>query len=574
MRGKILTILCAIALSLTLLPNTNAAEEPISPAEAELPEATQGTQPAAMEPETDGNRVLVGLCYGSGTLPGANLKNSVGEGYRFGYLDKDRAFWEVARIGETTISVVKTQNVWYGTPGQYPSYGDEATSDVFVGCWHALVPLEFQSWEEAAGYAESVGGFPAWIDGAYQVRIGAFATKDEAKALADTFGGTVVGTSGYGVSVVRTGTAQVLFQFDGKREDLPLTVLPGQIRGEKTVTYFRGVRYYGGFQYRRFGGGNLTVINVVNMESYVSCLLSQEMSPSWPIEALKAQAVCARNYVEADGRGRHSGFDVCPTTHCQAYPGLGGENERTRQATAETANLRAWYDGKQAHTYYFSSSGGGSEDVKNVWGSSGYPYLCGVIDPYEETVKEQIAYWSTTKTYTATELTEVLNSKGYVNAGIVDVKTELSPTGNVKTLILVDAKGKSWPFVKESGVRNMLGLKSMRYQVERSEQKSETATGTWYTDGGGTLSSMGDVYVIGTGGKVEKVSGDVYVISSSGTQALMESSGQAAEPVFTFHVSGWGHSVGMSQWGAYAMASQGKTFDEILKFYYPGIELY
>lgn len=573
MRRKILTILCAIALTLTVLPGTDAAEEPLPPAEADfLPEVTQAVDPVPPEPETDGNRVLVGLFYGSDALPGANLKNSVGEGYRLGYLDKDRAFWEVGRTGETSISVVKTQNVWYGTPGQYPSYGDEATSDILVGCWHALVPLEFQSWAEAAGYAEGVGGFPAWIDGAYQVRMGAFATKEEAQALADTFGGAVVGTSAYGVSVVKTGTSQVLFQFDGKREELPLTVLPGQNSGEKTVTYFRGVRYYGGFQYRRIGGGNLTVINVVNMESYVSCLLSQEMSPSWPMEALKAQAVCARNYVEADGKGRHAGFDVCPTTHCQAYPGLGGENQRTQQATAETANLRAWYNGALAHTYYYSSSGGGSEDVKNVWGSTGYPYLCGVIDPYEETVKEKIAYWSTTKTYTATELTELLNAKGYVNAGIVDVKTELSPTGNVKTLIFVDSRGKSWPFVKESGVRNMLGLKSMRYQVEKSER--ETSAGAWYTDGGGTLSSMKDVYVIGAGGKAEKVSGAVYVISGSGTQALPEPSGQATEPVFTFHVSGWGHSVGMSQWGAYAMASQGKTFDKILKFYYPGIELY
>lgn len=547
MRQKLLTILCVIALARAMFPGNGEA----------------------LAISADTNRVLVGLFYSDNTLPGANLKNDVGEGYRFGYLDQDRVFVEVGRTRETAISVIKDQTVWYGSPGRYPSYGDDKASDIQVGCWHALVPLEFQSWEEATAYAGETGGFPAWINGAYQVRVGSFAGREEAQALADTFGGTVAEVSSSGVSVVRTGAAQVLFQFDGGK-DFPLTVMPGQDDGEKSVTYFRGTRYYGGFQYRRMDGGNLTVINAVEMEDYISCLLSQEMSPNWPIEALKAQAVCARNYVEADGKGRHAGFDVCSTTHCQAYPGLGGENERTRRAAAETAGIRAWYNGALAHTYYYSSSGGGSEDVRNVWGSIGYPYLCGVTDPYEETVKDKITYWSTVKTCTAAELTELLRSKGYLSSEITDVKTELTPTGNVKSLTFVDSTGKSWPFVKESGVRNMLGLKSMRYWVEKS---GGITTGILYTDSGGTLALPGEVWTIGSGGKTEGVPDKVYAITGAGISEVSVPKADADEAVFTFHVSGWGHGVGMSQWGAYAMASQGKRFDEILKFYYPGVEL-
>lgn len=555
MRRKLLTILCAITMVLTLLPTTAASEG----------------ERADVVP------VLVGLAYGSNALPGANLANDVGSGYRFGYLDKNRDFLQVGYTAETAVSVVKTQNVYYGTDNGYTSYSDAITSAILVGCWHARVPLEFANFEEAEEYARAADGFVAWIDGAYQVRIGAYATREEAQAVADAFGGTVVGTSAYGVSVVRTGTAQVLFQFDGIREDLPLTVMPGLDGSVKTITWFNRVRWYGGFQYQRVKGGSLTVINVVDMDDYVSCLLSQEMSPSWPMEALKAQAVCARNYVETSRVGNkhkrfgHGDFDVCSTMDCQAYPGLGGENERTRQATAETAGIRAWYNGEPAWTFYYSSSGGGSENVKNVWGSS-YPYLCGVIDPYEETVREKIAYWNATKTFTAAELTALLNKNGYINPGIIDVQTELSPTGNVKTLILVDSNGKSWPFVREKGVRNMLGLKSMRYWVEKSQNG---AGGVYYTDGGGTLSAVSGTCAIGGDGKVEKIAGDVYAISGSGIQALpAPSDGVAGEPVFTFHSSGWGHSVGMSQWGAYAMAQQGKTFEEILRFYYPGIEIY
>lgn len=555
MKRKCLIILCALLLFMNLLPLVYAEEK-------------RGEAP-----------VLVGLAYGSDTLSGANLSNGTGTGFRFGYLDEERNFWQMGYTFESAISVVKTQNVWYGLDTAYSSslksYSDSITSDVAVGCWHVLLPVEAEptSFEEALALAQETDGFPAWIEGTWQVRHGAYIVREEAQAFADTVGGTVVGTSSYGVSVVKTGSSAVLFQFDGGA-DVSLTVNPGLDDSIKTVTNYRGNRYYGMFQFCRNGGGNLTVINAVNMDDYVSCLLSQEMSSSWPMEALKAQAVCARNYVENETRHKSAGFDVCENTHCQAYPGVGGSNERTAQAAAETAGLRAWYNGEAVKTYYFSSSGGGTEDVKNVWGGSGYPYLCGVIDPYEASVSDKIAYWNWSVTYTAAELTSLLQSKGYSCAAITDVQTELSPTGNVKTLTFIDANGKTFPFVQEKYVRNMLGFKSMRYTVTTVGESSGMI---YYTDGGGTLSSMNGVYAIGGDGTTRKLTGNPYVISGKGTSFLPGPSGgggTAGELSFVFNGSGWGHSIGMSQWGAYAMAQQGFTFDEILKFYYPGIEIY
>lgn len=321
-------------------------------------------------------------------------------------------------------------------------------------------------------------------------------------------------------------------------------------------------------------GGDLTVSSVLPPNDYISCVVSREMSRSWPLEALKAQAVSARTYYEIN-LGRHDtyGFDICSTTHCQAYYGMSETDQRTAQAAAETAGLRAWYDGKPAQTYYFSSSGGGTEDVRNVWGNTAIPYLCGVIDPYEATVSDKISYWSWTKTFTSTELTRLLQSKGYACAAIVDIQTTNTPTGNVKVLTFIDANGKSWPFTKEAGVRNMLeGLKSMRYTVTAA---GETTGGVYYTDGGGTIASMNGTYAITGDGSVGKITGNPYVITGSGTHFLPAPAGgtETGERVFTFTGSGWGHAVGMSQWGAYAMAQQGKTFEEILRFYYPGIEI-
>ncbi len=556
MRRNRLTALCTIALLwIFALPAARAAESGMS--------------------------VLVGLAYGSGALDGANLANDAGRGFRLGYLAEDRIFQQLGYTEETSVSVVKTQNVWYGLDSSYSdklkSYSDSITSDILVGCWHVQLPVEPQSFEEAVIAAAGFDGFPAWIGGAWQVRAGAYGTREEAQAAAEALGGTVAGTSAYGVSVVKTGTSHVLFQFDGG-EALSLTVVPDLDATAKAVTHFRGSRYFGAFQFRRVNGGDLTISNLVEQNDYINCVISEEMSRSWPLEALKAQAICARNYYETKlNRHKANGFDICSTTHCQAYYGMGNTDERTAQASAETAGLRAWYDGKLAELYYFSSDGGGTENVRNVWDDGDpIPYLCGVIDPYEATISDKIAYWDETTTFTASQLTSILQANKRNCSTIVDFQvTEYTPTGNVKSIAFTDSNGAVWPFFKESGIRNMLGLRSMRYTVTKS---GGSAGGTYYVEGGGTLSSMGGVYAISGKGTVGKLShSNPYVITGTGTQYLPAPSGgsvSAGEAVFTVHSSGWGHHVGMSQWGAYAMASQGMSFTDILTFYFPGIEIY
>lgn len=526
--------------------------------------------------------ISVGLFYGKDALDGANLKNDVGTGYRFGFYDPDRTFHQLGYTDVTDLSVVKAQNVYFGTYDGYTSYFDHLNSNIVVGCWHVQLPQLPASFEEAQSIAQGVGGFPAWINGAYQVRFGAFVTREEAESAAQLMGGTVAGTSAYAVSVVQTGTATILFQFDGGAER-SLAVAPGRNHTQPATTWFKGYRYFGDFQYQRVNGGDLVISNILPLETYVNCVISREMSSSWPLEALKAQAVCARTYYQIN-LGRHSahGFDICCTTHCQAYYGMDAANENTARAAAETAGKKVWYNGKPAQTYYFSCGGGGTENVRNVWpGKDQIPYLSGVNDPYEALVADKIKGYNWTVTFTGQELANILQSKGYACSEIVDIQVEHTPTGNVKVLTFIDSNGKTWPFSKEASVRNMLNLKSMHYHVERSGHGAAspsvtTSSKDLYVSGGGKLPGLDQLYAIDRSGGAGKVDPKAHAVTAAGTQPLTQEviapSVQTGD--FVFVGAGWGHNVGMSQWGAHAMALQGMTYDQIITFYYPGVEIY
>ena len=114
-----------------------------------------------------------------------------------------------------------------------------------------------------------------------------------------------------GIQVIITGTDQVLWE----TEEDTLAVMP---QGRDPVTWFRGNRYRGGFEYTVSGGG-LQVVNVVDLEDYVKGVLPYEMSGDWELEALKAQAVCARTFACLNTKHLSAyGFAVCRSTHCRA----------------------------------------------------------------------------------------------------------------------------------------------------------------------------------------------------------------------------------------------------------------
>lgn len=524
-----------------------------------------GAIPAQAAPA--GEPVLrVGLAYGSSALAAANLENSVGSGYRLGYFDGDLSFVELAQTGTARISMLKTQNL-YLSGGSYSAV--QSAGAQVVGCYHIRLGIyaDLTSAQAAAGAVS--GGFPAWIDGNYEARTGAYATREEAQAACTAMGlaGEIVGTSSYGVSVVETGSTRILFQYDGGSAQ-PFGVMPDVTGESEPVTWFKGYKYYGGFRYERIGGGDLTVVNVVNMEDYVRCVITWEMGASWPKEALKAQACCARTYA-ARNQDRHAAyhFDVCSEVHCQAYHGTQNLTANSIQAASECEGVYIRYGGALAETVYSSSNGGASESAENVWNSA-VPYLVGKLDPYEALVSSRIPNYSWSVTFTAEELATKLRAKGYICGSIVDFRvSETTPTGNVKAITFTDSAGKSWTFRKESA-RTLLGLRSQRYSVTGGG-----SGGGFYVDGGDKLDTIGGCYAIsgdGTVGQISSVSSP-YVITSSGVSQLTARSGGG--DTYVISGTGYGHNVGMSQYGAMAMAEAGYTYDQILKFYFTGVEL-
>ncbi len=127
----------------------------------------------------------------------------------------------------------------------------------------------------------------------------------------------------------------------------------------------------------------LEVVNTLPLESYLLGVVPRESPASWPIEALKAQAVAARSYAYCS-RQASSTFDVYCTTWSQMYGGADAETAATNNAVSATRGVVPKYKGAPITAFFFSTSGGRTESIKDVWPSAAAaPYLTGVPDPYD-----------------------------------------------------------------------------------------------------------------------------------------------------------------------------------------------
>lgn len=528
------------------------------------------------------NIIKAGLYYGDKALYSANLENYEGAGYYLGWFDEDtRAFQQIGYLSETTLSMTADGTIYRS--GKTYSSSRTAQTESVIGGYHVQLREEFPSFDEASYAAGQLpDAFPAFVNNAYRVRMGSFASREEAEVAAATYAtrswrdrygmdraasGDVSSPSATGVVVTITGSDTILFAFDcsGAKS---LGIQPNNGAG-KAQTWFKGYRWYGGFEYRRSTGGNINVINVAPLDDYVRGVLPYEMSPQWPLEALKAQAVCARTYALLPSKHYASyRFDVCNTTDCQVYQGVNLASALTDQAVQETAGMVAMYGGKYAETYYCSANGGASESSANVW-SNPLPYLAGKEDPYEKLT--EIPDYAYTITYTYSQLAGRLREKGYSIGNVTSAYvSRTTPTGNVAEVTVRDSSGKTVVLTKEE-CRWTLDTKSMRFTISGGG----SGAGWTVNRSGDTLTSLSGVYTVSGKGLVGLFGGgNAYVVTSSGTSVLQPSGGTGGTGNgITITGTGWGHGVGMSQYGAKAMAEQGYTYEDILLFYYTGISL-
>lgn len=377
------------------------------------------------------------------------------------------------------------------------------------------------------------------------------------------------------VTVNRTGTQETLFEYN--TGSYPLGVRP-----RSRETWFRGYKYAGGFEYVPTGSGGLKVINVVNLEDYVKGVVPYEMPGDWPLAALEAQAVCARTYVLGHSKHlRDEGFDVCNGVDCQVYNGRGtgtnGPTGASDQAADNTAGQCIYYNGVLIQDpVYHSSNGGATEDGKTVWGTE-TGYLKGKLDPYEALTS--VPNNSYTVTYTSEELSWILDQKGYGVGTVQDVCiSEYTPFGNVAKVTFTGTGGSK----TVSGETCRTIFYSSTYKKSVTSQRfdingSRAASGV-SVNGAGRLSSLDGAFAISGNGAVSTVTGNTasaitpsgIIAVSGGGQAV---SGSGDNGVFVITGSGNGHNVGLSQYGAKAMAEQGYGYRDILGFYYTDITI-
>ena len=525
--------------------------------------------------------IRVGLYWDGRAQESADLQNERGSGFEFGYFDDDRSFVSLFETDETAVSILKDLTMSRNSADT--QYQTGASGRNTVGCWHILLETcetRREAEDEAEAYSD---GFTVWTGGEWLACAGSYVSEDAAQeaAAARHITGEAMTGSNRCVTVVERDTGRILFEFDDSH-GRSLGVMP--CGASSPVTLFAGRRYFGGFQFIRPAASNLTVVNFVTMDDYGACVAASEMSTGWPPEALKAQVVAAKSYA-ASNLGHHEkyGFDVCGTTECQRYIGLVSEMSDCVQAAQETSGVYITYEGDYARAFYYSSDGGATEDSENVFYEA-IPYLRGKTDPYEEHVEITHRDWSFT--LTGAELTRLLRTKGYACADIVGVTPVYTASGNVRSLIFTDANGVNWA-VEKDGARTLINQSdevntySLHYTVtDASGSVTEPTPGfTFYVNGADTKLEGAEAYALDGLEETQTVdlTGRVTVRTWKGNETIDASpavtAGMIRADSYRFAGSGCGHNVGMSQFGAKAMAELGYSYQEILNFYYTGVTI-
>ncbi len=199
---------------------------------------------------------------------------------------------------------------------------------------------------------------------------------------ASRVGGKKVGRRLYKVTQTRSGKLRVagVGTFSGRVKVSgrgPIKLMGPALNGIDSG------RYRGAMVLRPGAVGGVTAINYLRIDAYLRGVVPGEMPASWDVDALRTQAVAARTYALAT-RKTGEVFDLYPDTRSQVYAGVSAEDSRTDRAIADTAGEVLTYDGEPIVTYYFSTSGGRTENVElSFLGAEPQPYLESVRDPYD-----------------------------------------------------------------------------------------------------------------------------------------------------------------------------------------------
>lgn len=331
----------------------------------------------------------------------------------------------------------------------------------------------------------------------------------------------------------------------------------------------------------------INVINIIKIEQYLYGVLKKEISPKWPEEVLKAQAIAARTFALSNmNKYLDNGYNICATTNSQAYGGLYHEHPATNKAVDDTSGIVAIYQGEPINAVYHSDSGGFTENSEDVWGGF-VPYLRSVQSDFEEIVSPPNHQWGCS--LSEQDILSRLTQKGYKAKSLKDIIiSEKTSSGRVVSVNIIDIddqkinlKGNEFrllidPTLIRSSLFNIdkigeIEVNSANNKIDKPvEQKylksdSKEKTVREILDEGENLNISELISLLGRSKEEKKVAKVVKEtkVENNKNHSL----------IFSFSGKGSGHGVGLSQWGAYGMATKGYGYEDILKYYYQQIKL-
>ena len=359
--------------------------------------------------------------------------------------------------------------------------------------------------------------------------------------------------------------------------------------------------------------GSLALVNVLGLEEYLKGVVPWEMDAVAPLEALKAQAICARTKTldfKQTGRFKAGGFDVCDYDACQGYPGTENEKAATTQAVEATRGLALFQNGRPIDAVYSTNSGGITAAASDVWRGGDVPYLQSVRDfpdtsplstlfrggmneskwaqfvsqPFLSFARpdglrrsnyEARKYrWS--QFISVEEASKAFTGQGIAEVTNIEVETRAS-SGRIRRIKVsgVDAKTLAQMAAqvalpaKKASQKNPTSKKGEALLDIDSEEftpvdyvSDSVLQKTIILEGDGAIRSMFSKQL----GSTTALPSSLFVVSPK-----TDASGQVIG--WNFLGAGWGHGVGLCQRGAQNHAQEGWDARRILSWYYRGVEI-
>ncbi|MBI4870349.1 MAG: SpoIID/LytB domain-containing protein [Candidatus Riflebacteria bacterium] len=335
--------------------------------------------------------------------------------------------------------------------------------------------------------------------------------------------------------------------FGGKMTLLRLVVRP--VAG--SLLQLNGNAFRGYFEIREDPTGKICVANILDVESYLYGVVKSEMPGGAPLAALETQAIISRTFA-LKNRDNFSerGFGLKATEESQVYVGVRGESAASRQAVDATRGIVLSYSGQLASTFYSAMCGGATESNEVVWGGTTEPYLQPVACGFCRGCPN--FHWQAELTFD--DMARKLKAAGVPVGQIKRVELVQTPGGRVRTVRLSSTRGEVE--VNGNKFRLAMGHRKVRSQRFALVQQFASAGDAPRDDDGYDRSESAIREVIHS-----------YVRET--VSATRASSGGRLRLMGT----GYGHGVGLCQWGAKEQAERGRSYREILAFYFRGTRL-